>query len=272
MSQSSQVFENEVAHGERFRFGKNWANYLSLLSPERISDAERSLKSMLKVERLDGKTFLDIGSGSGLFSLAARRLGAAVTSFDFDPDSVACAEKLKEQYYPGSSDWTVMRGSVLDAEFMGRLPQHDVVYSWGVLHHTGKMREAILAAMAKVRPGGLLFLALYRKTWLCPFWKVEKRIYTRSSPWVQGALQGTYRATMGLAYRLRHGGKTLPRGMDADKDLHDWLGGYPYESVTPRQLKSWVTDAGFTLQTQVIKSEGVHLTPGCDEFVFRRAT
>lgn len=74
----------------RFEFGKNWARYLELLDDECIAIAEQGLKDMLGINTLEGKRFLNIGSGSGLFSLAARNLGATVHSFDFDPDSVRC--------------------------------------------------------------------------------------------------------------------------------------------------------------------------------------
>ncbi len=134
---------DEVARGERFTFGRNWASFLQTLDESRIEQAELSLKTLLRLESLDGLRFLDAGSGSGLFSLAARRLGATVVSFDFDPQSVACTEELRRRFFPDSPDWSVLQGSVLDSSFLSSLGRFDVVYSWGVLHHTGQMWKAL---------------------------------------------------------------------------------------------------------------------------------
>jgi 2-polyprenyl-3-methyl-5-hydroxy-6-metoxy-1,4-benzoquinol methylase len=271
-SPAMRAFDDEVARGGRYRFGRNWARFLELLNDDRITAAERSLVGMLGLERLEGKTFLDIGSGSGLFSLAARRLGARVTSFDFDPDSVGCTKALKERFFAEDQSWSVLQGSVLDPQFVEALPGHDVVYSWGVLHHTGHLHEALVRASGRVAPGGLLFLALYRKTWLCRFWKIEKRAYVACPPWVQGGMRALFKGTVGLAHRLTRPGASPPRGMDYDRDIDDWLGGYPYESITPTELKTFMRSRGFELVRQNVKSEGIHITPGCDEFLFRRVS
>ncbi len=101
----------EVTSGQRFEFGKNWNSFLSVLNEERISQAQASLREMLGCEGLQGKTCLDIGSGSGLFSLAARRLGATVCSVDYDPQSVACTEEMCFRYFPEDPGWSVEQGS-----------------------------------------------------------------------------------------------------------------------------------------------------------------
>ena len=104
---------SEVAKGERFTFGDNWSRFLSVLDERRIDEAVVSLKEKLEVDTLVGKTFLDIGSGSGLFSLAARKLGARVHSFDFDPQSVACTTELRRRYFPEDDGWRIEEASAL---------------------------------------------------------------------------------------------------------------------------------------------------------------
>ena len=144
----------EVATGQRFAFGENWTRFLQVLNEERIQQAEQSLRTMLGVADLQGNRFLDIGSGSGLFSLAAQRLGATVHSFDYDPQSVACTQELKRRYFPDENSWTVEEASVLDQAYLSRLGQFEVVYSWGVLHHTGALWQALENVAPLVAGGG----------------------------------------------------------------------------------------------------------------------
>lgn len=276
-------FDQEVALGRRYTFGENWARFLELLDETRIAAAVASLRELLGVQDLAGRRFLDIGSGSGLFSLAARRLGARVYSFDYDPSSVGCTAELRRRFAPDDGQWTVARGSVLDPAFMAGVPSADIVYSWGVLHHTGQMHEAIRQAALKVEPGGLFALALYRKTWFCGLWKIEKRLFSRGGPRVQAGLRGAWIAKSRLAHRLRgqsfedmvrHYAQTSRRGMDYHRDVDDWLGGYPYESITPPACRRYLQGLGFSLVRENALTQGLSFadSSGCDEWVFRRAT
>src|SRR5450631_3604007 len=173
--------EAEIRAGNRFRFGANWTRFLTVVDGARIAAAQTSLREMLGVSSLQGRRFLDIGCGSGLFSLAARSLGAEVHSFDFDPQAVACAQELKQRYFPGDSAWRVDEGSVLDSEFVNGLGQFDVVYSWGVLHHTGSMWVAMENAISRVaNPQGTLFIAIYNdQGWKSHAWWFVKILHNR---------------------------------------------------------------------------------------------
>jgi len=277
---TADTHATEVARGERFAFGDNWASFLSVLDEERIGAAERGLRRMLQVERLDGLRFLDIGSGSGLSSLAARRLGARVHSFDYDAQSVACTSELRRRYFPADDRWTVERGSALDADYLRRLGQFDIVYSWGVLHHTGQMWHALENAVIPVAQSGKLFIAIYNDTGTqSRRWHAIKRIYNeipklaRKPFAIAVTAPAEAKALAGAVLRGRPGDYVRSwteyrrrRGMSKWYDIVDWVGGYPYEFATPDQIFDFYRARGFTLIK--MKCGGVGL--GCNEFVFER--
>jgi 2-polyprenyl-3-methyl-5-hydroxy-6-metoxy-1,4-benzoquinol methylase len=267
--------KQEVAAGERFEFGKNWAAFLRVLDVARIEEAERSLKEMLGVERLDGKTFLDIGSGSGLSSLAAHRLGARVHSFDYDPHSVACTRELHRRF-GGDTDWTVESGSALDERYLQGLGRFDIVYSWGVLHHTGEMWKALELVANLVKPGGTLWLALYNdqgsaSRW---WWRIKKAYVSlpKSLRWL--VLAPCYLRFWGppMLKDLMRGkpmatwtNYTRHRGMSPHRDLIDWVGGFPFEVCKPEEVFDFYRVRGFEMQRLHTCAGG----SGCNEFVFR---
>jgi SAM-dependent methyltransferase len=263
----------------RFGFGENWLDFARHLDDGRIAEAERSVRVLVGSESLAGLRFVDIGSGSGLFSLAARRLGARVHSFDYDPASVACTEKLRELHRPGDPDWTVERASVLDRNYLYRLGTFDIVYSWGVLHHTGAMYDALAAASSLLAPSGLFAFALYRRTLLCPLWRLEKRWYAGAAPQARQRSRAVYVALLRLRFRLVGrdfdafvDGYRSGRGMDFEHDVHDWMGGYPYESISPAEVAGLMQRLGLTHVGSNTQPGGVGLFgSGCDEYVYRRA-
>ncbi len=258
----------EVARGERFAFGANWVRFLELLDDGKIAMAEQSLLDMLQVDHLQGYSFLDVGSGSGLFSLAARRLGARVRSFDYDPQSVACTAELKCRYFPDDPDWIVEEGSALDVPWLESLGRYDIVYSWGVLHHTGCMWNAIGNAVSRVAENGQLFIAIYNNQgWISHYWRLVKQIYNRSGFGRVGMILLHMPYLCGLRWLARKmSGRPLERGMDLWRDAMDWLGGYPFEVAQPVEIVRFIEKYGFLLSRQ--KTCGRRM--GCNEFVFRR--
>lgn len=280
MSEIAIQHSNEIASGERFEFGKNWSAFLSVLDDERIAKAEESLKEMLECDTLDGKGFLDIGSGSGLFSLAARRLGAKVHSFDFDSNSFACTQELRNRYFPSDPKWRVEQGSALDADYVTSLGKFDVVYSWGVLHHTGEMWRALENAVIPTTVGGKLFIATYNDTGSqAKRWHWIKKTYCS----LPRFLKTPFAVAMILPEEAKSFLRSLitlkpmnyirswtqyknGRGMNRWHDIIDWVGGYPYEVATVDEIFEFYKARGFSLTK--IKSGGVGL--GCNEFAFER--
>lgn len=269
----------ELSRGERFRFGANWARFLELLDDQRISQAEQSLREMLGVDDLRGRTFLDVGSGSGLFSLAARRLGAKVHSLDYDPQSVACTRELKRRFFDNDGQWTIDEASVLDAPYLSTLGTFDIVYSWGVLHHTGAMWQALENVVPVVAQPGRLFIAIYNDQGTASVvWAKVKRLYCKSMwpvkamiiglsmlvLWGPAAARALLRGAM--RSRIRNYGQGTGRGMSAWRDLIDWVGGYPFEVATPQELFDFYHGRGFQLER--LTTCGGKL--GCNQFVFRR--
>lgn len=271
---------DEVARGERFEFGKNWSQFLGVLDDDRIERAENSLREMLEVEDLTGRSFLDIGSGSGLFSLAARRLGARVHSFDFDSDSFKCTRELRRRYFPDDEDWRVEQGSVLESSYVESLGDFDVVYSWGVLHHTGDMWRALENAGRRVAADGKLFIAIYNDTGSqSDRWLAIKKTYCRlpsflktpfallvSFPDETKRLLGSLLRGRPLEYFAHWRKYRNARGMNRWYDMIDWVGGYPYEVAGPSALFDFFKTRGFALTK--MKCDNVGL--GCNEMVFQR--
>ncbi len=262
-----------------FEFGKNWASFLGSVDETRIDQSIAAMRSMLGVKSLVGKRFLDLGCGSGLSSLAAYRLGAEIISVDYDPQCVACAETLRSRF--ASDDrWVIRQGSVLDDAMMKTLEPADIVYSWGVLHHTGNLREAIRLAASRVRPGGLFFIAIYNdQGGASRRWLKIKQVHNR----LPGMLRPVWVTFVAGAYELRFAAvrlaqfrnplpfddwrrKKADRGMSAWYDWVDWVGGLPFEVAKIEEIVVPLRENGFVLENLRTVGNGW----GCNEFVFSR--
>lgn len=272
--------ENLLEQSTHFAFGKNWSEYALKIDESRIAQAMEDLKRLTQRTSLEGRSFLDIGCGSGLHALAATRLGASrVMATDIDPESVATARRTLSRFTP-DTDWEVQLCSIFDMppEQFGTF---DIVYSWGVLHHTGDMRRAIGLSTKLVAAHGELYLALYKKTLFCGLWRILKRRYSRADPARQERMRKAYLMLRKFAARMS--GRDfdayvrtyrIRRGMDFYHDIHDWLGGYPYESISPPGCRKLLAHYGFELLHQFTghqwRSLFGLLGSGCDEYAFRR--
>lgn len=260
----------------RFAFGKNWASYAALIGEPEIAEAEQGLLKLIPEAELRGRSFLDIGCGSGLHALASARLGVSrIVAIDYDPDSAITASALLERFGV-AIPWQAERADLFDLDPTG-IGTFDIVYSWGVLHHTGNMWGAIDKAASLVAPSGLFAFAIYRSTRMDAFWKREKRWYSQGSPRVQRMARNAYLAAFRLGCALGRKNyremvaKRSRRGMDFHHDIHDWLGGYPYETALSPEIEARMDVLGFEPERVFARPMQFGLLgSGCDEYVYRR--
>lgn len=236
---------------EHFGFGRNWRHFIErYFSEERVETSRTHILDFLGRDNLKGLTFLDIGCGSGLHSLAAHRAGAArIVSTDFDPQSVEITKVVRDRYGP-SADWEVLEGSVLDAGLLSRLAPADVVYAWGVLHHTGDQWTAFRNVAGLMAADGHLYIALYASGATDPgddFWLDIKQRYNRAG-WLHRRLfelwyiwrfpmRGQLRKLPDYVELNRSYSKN--RGMSLYTDIQDWLGGWPMEFSTMEEVTAF---------------------------------
>jgi 2-polyprenyl-6-hydroxyphenyl methylase/3-demethylubiquinone-9 3-methyltransferase len=264
----------------RFSFGRNWARFLAAIDAGAIERAKLSLVTMLESPDLSERSFIDVGCGSGLFSLAARELGARVVSFDFDMQSVACTRELKQRFRPGDAAWRILDGSILDTPFVDSLGRFDVVYSWGVLHHTGDLSAALAQTVRLVTDRGLLYVAVYNDQGRASRWWLRiKRLYNGlprplrflvlapalARIWGPTCVRDLFRGRPFATWREY---PVHNRGMRPWRDLVDWVGGYPFEVARPEQITDFCRGRGFSLRRLKTCGGG----RGCNEFVFERNT
>lgn len=263
----------------RFAFGDNWSSFARLVGEEQIESARQGLLKLLPEASFKGRSFLDIGCGSGLHALAAAKLGVRhVFAIDLDQKSVATTEALLARH-GGGVPWTARCADVFDLD-PKRHGRYDIVYSWGVLHHTGGVTEAVGTAAALVATGGHFAFALYRPTRLDRLWVAEKRWYAKAGPQAQGPARTVYvgllrvrLALTGQSFKAHVAGYNA-RGMDFRHDVHDWLGGYPYETIAAAEVEELMAARGFEKVREFAVSRTARplglFGSGCDEYVYRR--
>lgn len=270
------TYEKTYKRKNHFSFGRNWQDFLKTLNNEKIDEAKKSLVDFLGgEENIKGKTFVDIGCGSGLFSFAAYKLGASkVVSFDVDDFSIACVTYLREKGN-NPANWEIKKGSALDKDLLNSLGKFDIVYSWGVLHHTGKMYQALRNTSNLLANKGIFYLAIYNnyKTSFhggtSLFWLKIKRIYNHSGFVIKKIITFLYVSyyIIALLILFKNPVKYVRnyksnRGMSWLYDVYDWLGGYPYEFAGPDEIINFFGPMGIVCKKLTFR-DGL----GCNEFL-----
>ncbi len=274
-TQASPVERKSKTRDLCYDFGGNWQAFSAAkLDARRLDAAVQSLRQLIGAENVQGRTFLDVGCGSGLFSVAAALCGAAqVVGFDINPTGIEVCRSNAARFAEHLNSVAVPHfcvGSALDREFLTALGTFDVVYAWGCLHHTGDMWQAIRNTASLVKPEtGTLVMSIYNYHWTSPVWKQVKFLYNVSPRPVRWLLNYLFGALVyaGVWATTRQNPLKKERGMDFWYDVIDWLGGYPYEYARIADVVDFVQALGFQVE-QVVKTRG---WTGCNEYVFSRA-
>ena len=255
---------------ERFSFGKNWKNFSEGLQPQDYFGVKESLEKLIPNFR--DKTFLDVGCGSGLFAIAASALGAKkVLGVDIDPECIMTSKRLVDEVYRWDPK---VRKEAIEFRVESILNEntkserYDIVYSWGVLHHTGDMYKAFDVIKNIVDDNGILVLAIYNRHFTSPIWKAVKYTYVKSPEFIRKILVFLFGIVkfFGVLITSRQNPLKRKRGMRYYTDVVDWVGGYPYEYASIGEVKDFFEARGFTLEN-CIKTTGF---TGCNEFIFER--
>lgn len=252
-----------------FNFGKNWQKYSSnFLDEQKLSQSKSSLINLLGQNQLDNGDFLDIGCGSGIFALAAKSIGASrVTAFDLSRESIEAANQNKTRFGFKDEDVLFFQSSIFDIS-PDQLGLFDIVYSWGVLHHTGAMYRSIDRAASFVQDNGLFIIAIYNRHWTSGIWRIIKYCYNKSPMFIQKIMEIFFTGIIFIAKLLITGGNPLKkdRGMSFYYDIIDWLGGYPYEYASKDEVVNFCGQCGLSL----VKYFPAGVPTGCNQFIFRK--
>ncbi|MEN8826303.1 MAG: class I SAM-dependent methyltransferase [Wenyingzhuangia sp.] len=272
---NSEKSKIEQESKRRFKFGKNWKSFLKSLNEDKIVFSKKCLLDFLGETDLKEKSFLDVGSGSGLSSLVAKKAGASVYSFDYDEDSVACTKYLKEKYFKNDLNWAIEQGSALNEKYLKDLGKFDIVYSWGVLHHTGDMYKALDLVEKNVADSGKLYISLYNdQGFISKIWYSIKKAYVNSPYiikqlillicyirlWGPTTVKDFIKIRPFYSWRKYY----LQRGMSPHRDVIDWVGGYPFEVSKPEEIIHFFILRNYRLEKLKTCGGG----KGCNEFLF----
>lgn len=256
----------------KFSFGQNWQSFSkNSLNEELVAQARQAFTALTAGIDLKGKRFLDAGFGQGLALFLAQETGAKVFGIDTDP---LCRNALEEthRFFPSLDLPQTQIASILDNNFVDSqraLGTYDIVHSWGVLHHTGNMNQAIRNSCMLLKDEGYFVCSIYNHHWSSPIWKVVKYIYNKSPKLFQRLLLYCFYPVIYAAKWMvtREDPKKKERGMDFFHDVVDWIGGYPYEYANPEEIKNIVCQLGF----QVVLVRSAQVPTGCNEFIFRKS-
>jgi 2-polyprenyl-3-methyl-5-hydroxy-6-metoxy-1,4-benzoquinol methylase len=134
---------------------------------------EPHIRRLAEFERWRGKRVLEIGCGIGTDTMNFARNGAHVTAVDLSRESLAVA-RTRAQAYGLEDQVRFYHANAEELSATVPVEPYDLVYSFGVLHHTPHPERAVAQLRRYVRPGGTVKVMLYHRY----AWKVLSILLT----------------------------------------------------------------------------------------------
>jgi 2-polyprenyl-3-methyl-5-hydroxy-6-metoxy-1,4-benzoquinol methylase/uncharacterized protein YbaR (Trm112 family) len=150
-------------------------------------------------EELSHSTVLDGGCGNGELTRSFAEYGPEVVAMDFSRSVEGARRRLFEKGFEVSHRVHHLQGNVLELPLLAR--SFDMVHSSGVLHHTPSTYRAFRSISKAVKPGGKLYVQLYRRR---PAWIHAVNVTLRAV---------TTRMPMGFLYGLCYVATPLHSGL-----------------------------------------------------------
>ncbi len=223
-----------------------WTEYL----PE-YEASEKHWGLFYEPGEVRGKTVLDAGCGTGIFSAIFARHGAAmVTGIDISPGSLGTAESLKDRFG--------LQNARFERQDMLRLPypaaSFDIVWAWGTVHHTTDPRAAIAELMRVLKPGGSLFLAIYKKTKATWIHEIIRKTLIRTPRWSWNALaKGMAFIGTPIVFFFKKREKSR-KGEKLSELILDWYFVPIRFHYTPEEIRAFLEERGYAIEKYLAHS------------------
>lgn len=142
----------------RAEFSREWFDEIDARfvdAARHFAHDERPFGRIIPFDAITGKKVLEIGCGMGLHTELMARAGAEVTALDISPKSVA-ATKARLALKGLTADVREVDAETLDIQ-----NEYDLIWSWGVIHHSSRTGRVLRNLYGALKPGAQLRFMVY---------------------------------------------------------------------------------------------------------------
>jgi ubiquinone/menaquinone biosynthesis C-methylase UbiE len=223
-----------------------WTEYI----PE-YEASENHWKMFYTPDEVKGKSVLDAGCGTGIFSIIFANNGAArVKGIDISEGSLETGRSLKEKF--GLENIEFVKEDMLRLPFKDE--EFDIVWAWGTVHHTTDPLAAITELMRVLKRGGSLFLAVYKRTRLTFIHEIIRRTLVRTPRrmWTfLSKVMAFFLAPVVFFFKKREKSR---KGEKLEELILDWYFVPIRHYYRPKEIQTFLEDRGFVIEKHLAAS------------------